>query len=784
MPFLAAILAPLLSTSFHRASVGDRTYTIYFGGAKAGTEVDHQDASGAFSSALTLKLGTAQIQSSVIGQFDGTLLKTADSKVVTPSGTVTTHFSDGKLTVVSGKESKTLDYTPKGVFYAAGLLAGPWSSSVQAALDKLNATRDAAGVSVPAYFIDGGRQMEVRFRSLHPRTLDIGGKSQSVSAVQINLTSVQGELDLNSQGDIVAFDVPGQKLRFVLDGWEGLYQDPLAKYPELSQATFKTTTLAKVSMKTRDGVELVSTIVKPDAEGKFPVIMARTPYGREAETLAGRFYASRGYVFIAQDVRGRGDSGGGKAEWDPFVHEGEDGYDAIQWAAKQPWSSGDVGMIGASYGGYVQWAAAVLNPPALRCIVPQVSPPDAMHNLPYDFGIPFIFANLWWGNLVSADHLDAGAMTAPLPHYDAMASLPLGSLDIAVTGKRIPFYEKWMERTRIQDWKGFDFYQHLSEAKVPALQISGWFDGDGIGTKLIWAKERALGRKDQWLIEGPWTHAFNTSSSIGKIDFGPDALIDLDSVYLRWFDTWLKHKSVQVDSIPKAQIFVTGANKWMKAKDWPDPSELKQKLYLSPSTAGGPSLGALVPQRGQDSYRYDPAQDTDVSGLAKGNDPTDVDGIVDLSKVKTGGFHLFKTEPFQKAKQIAGPAVLDLFFKTDAADTDFFVSVVDIDSEGKVRAIGMPGKIRASYLHGVDRISPLTPGKVYEVKVQPWDFAHEFKAGHRLGLIISSSGFPGYARNLGTVEPVATATKIVVQHNTLLFGPGTPSSFQFEVLAP
>src|SRR5262249_40501250 len=159
------------------------------------------------------------------------------------------------------------------------------------------------------------------------------------------------------------------------DGWDGLYVDPLAKYPELSQPTFGTKTETGVAMKTRNGVTLVCDVVRPNDALKHPAILVRTPYGRSSETLSGAFWASRGYVYVTQDCRGREDSGG---NWDPFVNEGPDGADTIGWIAKQSWSDGKVGMIGGSYAGYVQWAAAVEEPPALRCIVPQVSPPDAM----------------------------------------------------------------------------------------------------------------------------------------------------------------------------------------------------------------------------------------------------------------------------------------------------------------------------------------------------------------------------------------------------------------------
>jgi putative CocE/NonD family hydrolase len=408
-----------------------------------------------------------------------------------------------------------------------------------------------------------------------------------------------------------------------------------------------------------------------------------------------------------------------------------------------------------------------------------------MHNMPYDFGVPFLYGDLWWAKIVAGPQLDFSSLNSPLPNVEQLSLLPLETLDVQVLGIKIPFYRKWLTRTTEGDWKGFDFYEHLNNAHVPALQISGWFDGDGIGTKLIWSAERKLGRKDQWLIEGPWTHAFNTSSSIGKVNFGPSAIIDLDSLYLRWFDTWLKQKSVHLDSVPKAQIFVTGLNRWRKMSDWPSSSEKTEKMWLTSSAGGVPhALVPEIPPVGSESYTYDPSKDLETSSLTKEDKESDFTGEFNLASKKTGGFFVYKSTPFKHATDIAGPAELDLYFKTNTVNTDFFVDVVDVDPSGHAYLIGEPGKIRGSYLHGVDRIIPLVPGKAYEAKILPWDFAHEFKKGHRLGVVLSSTFFPLYARNLGTIDPISTATRMVVQRNTILFGKNHPSCFTYHILQP
>jgi predicted acyl esterase len=143
---------------------------------------------------------------------------------------------------------------------------------------------------------------------------------------------------------------------------------------------------------------------------------------------------------------------------------------------------------------------------------------------------------------------------------------------------------------------------------------------------------------------------------------------------------------------------------------------------------------------------------------------------------------ILTTAPFKKSTAIAAPISVKLYFKTSAKDTDFYASVLDIAPDGAIHVVGNSGKIRGSYLQGMDKIVPLTPGKIYEATVTPWDFAHEFAPGHKLGLFIQSTGFPVYARNLGAAEPIADATKMMVQHNTFLMGKGHPSSLSYYVL--
>jgi hypothetical protein len=742
------------------------------------TEVGSSDytrqADGSFHCTSNIKLGKILVTSSVDGHFKGAHL--LDARVLTkgPAGDVSLKIDGGQIVAVRNGKTTTSKYNAQQDLYAGNLIPALWKSTLDAAYQQTKGSTTGS-VKLSPFSIEAGTEFPSTVKVLSPKNVTVNGSVQTARRFDVSVGSLELELDQSESGEIVAMDVPSQKLRMIEDGWDGLFVDPLAAYPELSQPSFNTKREANVRVKMRDGVELSTDLTLPVSEGKFPVVLIRTPYGREEEDLAGEFYAKRGYVLVCQDCRGRGMSDG---DWDPFVHEGDDGYDTIGWIASQPWCNGKVGMIGGSYVGYVQWAAAVKRPPALKCIVPQVSPPDAMHNLPYDFGIPFLYADVWWAKIVAGKDIDITSIFGPLPNVKGLASLPISKADKATLGKTIPFYQTWLKRTTEKDWKGWDFLAHMDQANVPALHISGWWDGDGIGTRLNWAAERKLGRKDQWLIYGPWTHAFNSSRSLGKVDFGPTAVLELDSLYIRWFDTWLKGKDVGLNKVPHVRAFVTGANKWADLSDWPDHTEKPRTLFL-----GVDSLNPSVPLDSSETYTYDPSKDTDTSALQKGAGASanDYTGEVKLKDYKQA-YKVFRSAPFAHDTAIAGPATIDLYFKSSARDTDFYGMLVDIDPAGKLYGFGQPGKIRASYRFGMNTIRALVPGQVNHVQLLPWDFAHEFKKGHRLGLVVVSSGFPMWARNLGNAEPPLTASKMVVQRNTLVFGAKTPSKLTVQVL--
>ncbi len=754
----------LVSLVFVRSSDLNVHMNILFAGSKSGETTYERKADGSVKSSTSLKLGTVDIRSDLVGSFVGDLLQKFTCQVHQPGLAMNLTLDGKKVTAVANSKLQAIDLpTPNPV------ISGSLHPQFTAFLLKATDFEKKEPQKFLSFIVDAGAITNVTVTPQETKAIE--GKG-AVKVYKVSFGAVEAQYAMDVSGKVVGVDVRSQKLKMVADGWEKLYDDPLAKYPELSQPTFETKVETGVRAQMHDGVGLVADVRRPVGDGPFPVILVRTPYGRFAESLMGDFYAKRGYIFVSQDCRGRGDSEG---DWDPFVHEQTDGYESVNWASKLEGSNGKVGMIGASYAGYVQWAAAVENPGPLKCIVPQVSPPDAMHNIPYDNGTFFLYPDLWWARIVRQKQADLRSINQGFKNVEGFDVLPLSKLDDAVLGKDIPFFDKWLERETIDDWVGFDYQRLLKRVKIPVLHISGWQDGDEMGTQLNYASLLAEGHPNQWLIYGPWVHAFNTTTQVADVEYGPQSLLELDSLYLRWFDTWLKGKDVGIGKVPKVKAFATGTNRWVEMKSWPDETiSKKQTLYLSSNM----TLDYRQPDKMEPVTKtYDPSKEKAKDSFVKWQKMKETT-VIDKPTL------MFQSSPYAESTMIGGPISLDLVISTTADDTDVFAYLVDIDSKGVARQICQPGKLRLSYRRGFTQRVAMSANKPESVYIDLWDVLHEFQVGHRIGLVIEYSMFPVYARNLGTIEPIATATKMVPQVNTVFSEIGKISKLNYRIVKP
>jgi hypothetical protein len=524
----------------------------------------------------------------------------------------------------------------------------------------------------------------------------------------------------------------------------------------------------------RDGVRLSVDVFQPKADGRFPAILIITPYGNNpGYQKRGAWFAQRGYVVAVADSRGRFDSEG---EWDPFDPKHKnDGYDLVEWLAKQPWCDGKVGMMGLSYMGWTQWWTATQAPPSLKAIVPEVAPPDQFYNLPYQNGVLQGVMVDWAGAMAGR----VGQIIGPGP-YGGFASserrlsdymqLPYLKLNEIRGALDAPWFEKWIRGHTASDpyWQGIAYQTPQSYAKVavPSLAVSGWFDGDANGSPMNYLAMKKYGATPEArrprLVIGPWPHIFNQNRKVGAFDYGADAVINWDGYVCRWFDHWLKGIDNGVMKDAPVHVFVMGRNKWSAEQDWPLPQTRWTKYYLHSkghaNTASGDGvLSTTPPAPGDDtsdSYVYDPAKPT-LSDFTSGHIE---DGAVDTRKSASGPDVLvYTTPPLNEEVEVTGPITAKLYAATSARDTDWMVRLIDVQPDG-FSAMLCEGLMRARHrdpdhagTFNPDKLSLIEPDQVYEYTIDFWRAtANAFAKGHRIRVEISSSYFPLYLRNLNT----------------------------------
>ena len=542
----------------------------------------------------------------------------------------------------------------------------------------------------------------------------------------------------------------------------------------------------------RDGVRLATDLYLPEGEGPFPVILIRTPYKKEMSEIDGFYYARRGYATAIQDVRGRFASEG---EWEPMVNEAEDGYDSIEWLAVQVWSTGKVGMIGGSYLGMVQLQAAAAKPPHLVTIIPNVAPPDPFFNIPYEYGLFFTFGALWWAEAVETE---ASADLSMKKMYDinrrdyekTLDHLPVIDLDKKIFGGTNAYWRRWIEHNVNDDyWKPASYLEKLKEVEIPVFLQSGWFDGDGIGSKLAYLALKHSKSPAVKLVLGPWGHTDQASNASTGRDMGKEAEINLQSMYDRWFDTWLKGEDNGILDEPLVQMYAIQSRKWVAGDTYPLPGTEFRKLYIA-SEKGANSLrgdGKLswsepVGGREYDSYTYNPGNPTPAWQFrAKEGGKAGYERITNKRK----DILVYKSDPFTAPVTIAGPLSFKLYASTSALDTDWFITVIAVSDKDVPIPLGNPwgrGGIRARFRESTHKPELLEPDKIYEYTIDLWHTGITLDPGWSLQVEITSAFFPFFSRNLNTGGHNEMDTRYVKAKQKIYHSPKYPSHMVLPVV--
>jgi len=647
-----------------------------------------------------------------------------------------------------------------------------------------------------------GAAVDVTLEAKETADHAIAGKDLTLTKFLYGLPGLDLFVWADSAAKVYLIEVPAQKAAFVREGYEALRKAEAAD-PALSSAKYEVAVDKSVAVPMRDGVKLVTDIYRPQGLEKAPVILVRTPYKKEMTELQARFYARRGYIYAVQDCRGRFGSGG---VWEPFVNEAKDGYDTIEWLAKQPFSDGKVGMIGGSYLGWVQWWAASEHPPHLVTIIPNVAPPDPFYNVPYEYGAFFLQGAIWWADILESEATAdiSGVALSKIgekKYSQLLRTLPVIDLDKSILGKENPYWRKWIQHPSNDEyWKPANFLDRLKEVNIPVFHQSGWFDGDGIGTKLNYLKMESYKHSSQKLTLGPWGHTDTAGRMIGDHDFGEKAIIDLQRDYLRWFDHWLKGVDNGIQKEPLVSLFVMGSNKWLHGQTYPLEVTKPQKLYLSSSgnanTAKGdghlafdqPSSNAQP-----DHFAYDPGDPTpDPRAYEESEENAKKTRSIEERKKEARAYHqktiderkdilVYATDPLAKPLTFAGPISAVLYAASSARDTDWFISLSEVDKDGKIFPLAI-GKIRARFRKSMSAPQLLKPGEVNEYTLDLWHTGITIPAGSRLRIEVASALFPFFSRNLNTGGHNETETQYVTAQQTIYHSQKYPSHILLPVI--
>ncbi len=546
----------------------------------------------------------------------------------------------------------------------------------------------------------------------------------------------------------------------------------------------------------RDGVTLSADIYFPTPYDPanathWPTVLIRTPYLKaNVDMLAqAKAFAERGFVFAAVDVRGRGDSDG---MFTPYINDGRDGYDTIEWLAAQPWSNGRIGTIGASYPGCVQWLAAIEQPPHLSAMCVLVTPSDPFVETPTGLPSPM---HLCWLHYVS------GRVVQPMEAVEWSAiydHLPILTMDERA-GRINRHWREQIAHAQLDEyWEPLRYQTKFERVNVPVLHISGWYDDEQIGTPLNYIgmtthAATPQARASQRMIMGPWGHRVNRESRLGEVDFGPQALIDLRDEEARWFDRWLREpgekKTKRAEKAARApvRIFVMGVNRWRNEREWPLARTQWTSYYLHSNGHANSRFGdGLLTTQGPtsenaptDCYRYDPSRPVPFI-----TEPTSsqIGGPDDYAAVeRRDDVLVYQTPPLENDLEVTGPVRVELYAASSAPDTDFMAKLVDVWPNGFTQRL-CDGMVRARFREGMDRPSLIEPGQVYHYTVDCWNTAQVFRAGHRIGLEIASSAFPKYDRNPNTGAPLGQTSELAIADQRIYHDATHPSAIILPVI--
>ena len=531
----------------------------------------------------------------------------------------------------------------------------------------------------------------------------------------------------------------------------------------------------------RDGVKLNTVILTPKASGgPLPFLLTRTPYGvsngpAPDQSSYTQDLAKEGYVFVAQDIRGRYKSGG-TFEMQRFarnpnnpkaIDESTDTYDTIEWLLKNvPNNNGKVGMYGTSYDGWTSVMGAVDPHPALKAISEHASPADmwmgddfhhqGAFRLSYGFEYAF---------MEEATKTDSMFAFGTYDTYDWYLKLgPLANVNKTYFHGKLPTWNDFAKHPNYDTfWQKQALASRLGKPKVAIQNVAGWWDQEDfygpVTAYQLWEKGDDQHRNH--LIVGPWNHggwARSEGRKLGNISFdSATATAFRQRMFAPWFAYYLKDKGD--GKFPEVTTFQTGRNQWKNYSKWPPAGSVKRNLYFQAD--GKLSFDKPSESAGSDNYVSDPAHPVPYrprpieATYGPGSrwftwlteDQRFVNNRPDVLS--------WQTEPLTEDVTVTGTLLAQLFAATTGSDADWVVKLIDVYPETYPKEPKMAGYqfmvandiLRGRFRQNFEKPQPLQPNKVETFTVDLHSLDHVFQKGHRIMVQVQSSWFPIIDRN-------------------------------------
>lgn len=565
----------------------------------------------------------------------------------------------------------------------------------------------------------------------------------------------------------------GYELNTSLKVWKEKYAD---------EKTYPVEFLGKFMVEMRDGIKLSTNIYLPKGlNEKLPVILVRTPYGKEAFEQHHLKYVKRGYALVIQDVRGRNESEG---KWLPMCYEAQDGDDTANWIAKQAWSSQKIGMIGGSYGGYVQWALASTGNPYLKAMVSIVTAGGPFTDMPRKGGA-FVSGMLAWAFSVSSKKFKPELMARD--DWDEVLNIrPFQDVAPKALGYPVEFIDQWLSRDAYDEyWEKTDWYSKKNNIKdIAVMVISGWYDDNGMGTTEALDVIRDFPKENKKTILGPWMHSGNSIRDLHGVAFGDNALrYDLDYSYLEWFDCHLKGIKNGINEGAPVEYYTVGKNQWKTAANWPLPDNKYISMYLDSCGNANSSFGdgkltfQAVKENKKDTYIYDP-ENPALHLIDVSENEVAVPGNY-KDEEKRNDILCYTSEVLGEDLTITGDVTAEFYASSSAVDTDWVIRVLDVDEEGNSIKL-VDGILTAKYRNDFAKLELMKTGEVYKFTIRTSKISNNFKKGHRIRFTITSSA-KNYIFPHSNTEKSYNSVKIIKAQNTIYHGEKYPSKIILPV---